>query len=133
MVETRPDALQPLVDAVSKMDGILRVMPAKGLEARRTSPDPVERAAALSYYPGESGEVILAMKPYWINTDSSAATHGTLHWYDQHVPVIVMGAPFKPGRYAHPATPADLAPTLAASIRLAMPGADGRVLSEALR
>jgi hypothetical protein len=133
LVDARPQALQPLVDAVSKMDGILRVLPAKGLEGKRQSSDPIERAAALSYFPSESGEVLVAMKPYWINTDSSAATHGTMHAYDQHVPVVVMGAPFKAGRYSQPATPADLAPTLAATIRLALPGADGRVLNEAVR
>ena len=133
MVEAKPEALQPLIDAVSKMDGILRAMPAKGLENKRTSFDPVERAAALSYHPQESGEVVLAMKPYWINTDTSAATHGTMHPYDQHVPVILMGAAFRPGRYSHPASPADLAPSLAFSIRLPIPGADGRVLKEALR
>jgi hypothetical protein len=114
------------------MDGILRVLPSKGLETKRTSSDPVERAAALSYHPAESGEVVLAMKPYWINTDTSAATHGTLHPYDQHVPVILMGPPFKPGRYMQPASPADLAPTLANTIQLPMPGVDGRVLREAI-
>jgi arylsulfatase A-like enzyme len=133
LVAAKPEALRPLIDAVSRINGILRVLPAAGLEAARASADPIERAAAISYFPGESGEVVLAMKPYWINTDTSAATHGTLHPYDQHVPVIVMGAPFKAGRYSHAATPADLAPTLAATIELAMRGVDGRVLSEALR
>ena len=131
MVDAKPEALQPLMDAVSKINGILRVMPSKGLETKRTSNDPIERAAALSYHPEESGEVVLAMKPYWLNTDTSAATHGTLHAYDQHVPVIMLGSPFKPGRYSHAASPADVAPTLAATIQLPMPGVDGRVLREA--
>jgi phosphopentomutase len=69
----------------------------------------------------------------WIGTNTSAATHGSAHWYDQHVPVIFMGPAFKPGRYATPASPADLAPTLASLIRLAMPDIDGRVLTNAMR
>jgi hypothetical protein len=133
MVQRAPTTLQPLIDAVSKMPGILKVMPSHGLDSKRNSPDLVERAAALSYHPAETGEVVLAMKPYWINTDSSAATHGTMHAYDQHVPVIMLGEPFKSGRYSQPATPADLAPTLAFTVQLPMPGIDGRVLREALR
>jgi hypothetical protein len=39
-----------------------------------------------------------------------------------------MGAPFKPGRYSSPASPADVAVTLASLIKLAMPGTDGKAL-----
>jgi hypothetical protein len=53
--------------------------------------------------------------------------------YDQHVPVLVMGPPFKPGRYKALATPADIAPTLGSVVGLPLPGTDGRVLKEALR
>ncbi len=132
-VASDPTALQPLIDAVSKMDGVLRVFPSLGLETKRSSRDPIERAAALSYFPGESGEVMVVLKPHWIGTDSSTATHGSPHPYDQHVPVILMGSPFKAGRYSTPASPADLAPTLASLVKLPMPGVDGRVLREAMR
>jgi predicted AlkP superfamily pyrophosphatase or phosphodiesterase len=134
---TRADAdpafLRPLVDALSKMDGVARVFPSRGLEARRESRDPVERAAALSYFPGESGDVVIVLKPNWIGTDTSTTTHGSMNAYDQRVPVLVMGSPFRAGRYKGPATPADIAPTLASVIALPMPGTDGRVLKEALR
>jgi predicted AlkP superfamily pyrophosphatase or phosphodiesterase len=130
--ESEPAFLQPLIEAVSKMDGVLRVFPSRGLDGRRGSRDPVERAAAFSYYPGESGDVTIVLKPNWIGTDTSTTTHGSMNEYDQHVPVLFMGAPFKPGRYQM-ATPADIAPTLASLIGLPMPGVDGRVLKEALR
>jgi hypothetical protein len=47
--------------------------------------------------------------------------------------VIVMGRPFKAGRYPSPASPADLAPTLAMTIKLPMSDIDGKVLQEAVR
>lgn len=125
--------LRPLIAAVGSMPGVERVFPADGLEARRDSADPLERAAALSHHPGESGDVVVALGRNWVGTNSSAATHGSAHWYDQHVPVIVLGPAFKPGRYAALASPADLAPTLASLIGLAMPEVDGRVLRDALR
>jgi predicted AlkP superfamily pyrophosphatase or phosphodiesterase len=131
--EADPPSLQPLIAAVSAMDGVLRVFPSRGLDTRRDSRDPVERAAAHSYDPGESGEIVVVLKPNWIGTDTSTTTHGSMNAYDQHVPVLFLGTPFKPGRYQSPATPADIAPTLASLIALPMPGIDGRVLKEAMR
>lgn len=131
--EADPAYLRPLIDAVSTLEGVLRVFPSRGLDTRRASRDPVERAAALSYYPGESGDIVVVLKPNWIGTDTSTTTHGSMNAYDQHVPVLFLGAPFKPGRYQTPATPADIAPTLASLIALPMPGVDGKVLKEAVR
>ena len=58
---------------------------------------------------------------------ATGTTHGTHHPYDQQVPLIFFGAHVKPGRYQTPSTPADLAPTIAATVGLQMPGADGVV------
>jgi predicted AlkP superfamily pyrophosphatase or phosphodiesterase len=127
-----PGYVQPLIDAVSKMDGVLRVFLSRGLESKRSSNDPIERAAALSYHPEESGDLTVILKPQWIGTNTSTSTHGSSQPYDQHVPVVFLGAAFKAGRYSTPASPADLAPTLASVIKLAMPGVDGKVLKEAL-
>jgi predicted AlkP superfamily pyrophosphatase or phosphodiesterase len=128
-----PSFVDPLIAAVAKLPGIERVFSAANLGTRRDSRDPIERAAALSHHPDESGDVIVVLKPNWIGTNSSAATHGSAQWYDQHVPVIFMGARVKPGRYSTPASPADLAPTLASLVALPMNDVDGRVRGEALR
>jgi predicted AlkP superfamily pyrophosphatase or phosphodiesterase len=129
----RPDLQKAFIEALTALPGVERVFPGPGLEHKRESADKFERAAALSYVPGQSGDIIMVPKPFWILTDSAAATHGTLHPYDQHVPLIFMGRPFvKAGRYRDPASPADLAPTLAALIGLPMAGVDGQVLQSAL-
>jgi predicted AlkP superfamily pyrophosphatase or phosphodiesterase len=131
-IQRDPETLRPVIDAVSKMNGILRVLPGRELEAKRASPDPIERAAALSYHPEESGELVYLLKPNWLNGDASAASHGTVNVYDQTVPVIFFGPAIKPGRYAGPTSPADIAPTLAALIKLPLPHVDGKALTEAL-
>jgi predicted AlkP superfamily pyrophosphatase or phosphodiesterase len=128
-----PSFIAPLLDAVRKLPGVGRVYPASAVVDKRNSHDPIERAAALSHHPDESGDVVIVLKPNWIGTNTSAATHGSAQWYDQHVPVIFFGAAIKPGRYATAASPADLAPTLAATIALPMPATDGRALTDALR
>ena len=97
----------------------------------RTDPDPIRRAAALSYHEGRSGDLIIVPRERWI-LSSSATTHGTLYAYDQRVPIFFMGAGVKAGRYAGDATPADIAPTLAALARIQVAAGDGHVLREAM-
>jgi predicted AlkP superfamily pyrophosphatase or phosphodiesterase len=100
-------------------------------EARKSS-DRVRRAAALSYNKDRSGDLIVIPKENWLQS-SAATTHGTHHPYDQSVPVIVYGPGVKAGVYTATATPADVAPTLAALARVPFTTADGRVLDEALQ
>lgn len=130
-VEAHPDALKPLMDVIATQPGVLRVLPGAPLANARSSADPVERAVALSHAAGASGDVMIVPKPYWLMTGSSATTHGTLHDYDQQVPVIFLGRAFKAGRYRDAASPADIMPTLASLVGVPMPGVDGRVLDVA--
>ena len=99
--------------------------PSAGLERDRASRDPIRRAAALSYVQGRSGQIVVVPKPFYVIGGSDATTHGTHQSYDQHVPLIFFGAGVTPGRHQTPATPADLAPTLASRVGLALPGAEG--------
>lgn len=60
--------------------------------------------------------------------------HGSPYDYDNRVPVIMYGAPFKPGQYAAPALVEDLAPTLAwVTGTVPADRVDGRVLWTALK
>lgn len=97
--------------------------------------DPVARRVLHGFNARRSGEVVLVQEPFKYFTEGStftAATHGTPYSYDTHVPVLLMGRGLTPGRYAQPATPADIAPTLASLLRVQPPSnATGRVLLEA--
>ena len=93
----------------------------------RSSTDPVKRAAALSYYPSRSGDIIIVPAENWI-LSTAATTHGTLYAYDQGVPVLVFGAGVTPGVHDEPATPADIAPTLASLVGATFTGSDGVAL-----
>jgi phosphopentomutase len=87
------------------------------------------RAAALSYVPGESGDLVLVLQDNAV-LSTSAANHGTAREYDQRVPLILYGPGFRPGRYAAPATTADVAVTLGARVGVAIPSPDGHVLTQ---
>ncbi|MGH9370202.1 MAG: hypothetical protein ACRD15_01580 [Vicinamibacterales bacterium] len=122
-----------LLDALRALPGVQQAFygPDLATAEARASRDPMIRAAALSYYPGRSGDLIVVPKRHWI-TSSAATTHGTMNDYDQRVPVILFGAGVKPGTYDEPATPADIAPTLGAAAGIDLGEVDGRVLAEAM-
>ena len=108
-----------VVAAVAAQPGIQRVFRSEEVRGADKSKDPLLRAAALSYFPGRSGDLIIAAKPGWMFF-ASGATHGSATADDQRVPMLFYGRGIKPGKYQDAATPADLAPTLAAASGLSM-------------
>lgn len=126
-----PHAWADVEAALRSVPGIDKAFGPSELASRVATHDPALHAARLSYFPGRSGDIVLVPRPYWI-LSSAAATHGTLYAYDARVPVILYGAGIRSGRYWNDATPADIAPTLAALTGVTMARAEGRVLAEAL-
>lgn len=139
-LKTDPAAMKAVLDTITNAPGVTAVYRAEDLSDGTTPISPLRRAAVLSYFAGRSGDLYVLQKPYWL-TDSSAdgdkphtgTGHGTPYYYDQHVPVILMGYGIQPGEYFEPITPADIAPTFAALTGLTLATRDGRVLSEALK
>ncbi len=116
-----------VVSAIDSRPGIQRVFRSEELRGASKSKDPLLRAAALSYVPGRSGDLIIAAKPGWMFF-ATGTTHGSPTPDDQRVPILFYGRGIKPGKYQEAATPADLTPTLAAVSGLGMK-AEGHPLS----
>ncbi len=125
-----PRAMQAALDAIASHPGVARVYRGEELQSGDLS-DPLTRLVAASYYPGRSGEVVIVPKPYWY-TWIRGADHGTGYGYDTRVPIILMGPGITGGRYRAPASPTDIAPTLAALTGVTLARTDGRVLVEAM-
>ena len=115
-----------VLDALRALPGIGHAFRADEISdaAVRASADLVKRAAALSYYAPRSGDIIVVPARNWL-LSTAATTHGTLHPYDQRVPVIFFGAGVAPGVHDRAATPADIAPTLAALAGAPFKATDG--------
>ncbi|HSL55601.1 MAG TPA: alkaline phosphatase family protein [Pyrinomonadaceae bacterium] len=126
---------QVVVAAVLTVPGIARCFSRVQLLRGATSvTDPIERRAQHGFYPSRSGDVVMVAEPFKYIAETITATHGSPYSYDTHVPTIIMGAGVEPGRYFEPATPADIAPTLSALLRITAPSnSTGRVLVEALK
>jgi predicted AlkP superfamily pyrophosphatase or phosphodiesterase len=129
-----PDVYAEVERAVIGVPGVERILRSDRLS--ESSPDRVTRAVALSQVPDRSGDLIVIGRPYWYfspRADGSATTHGTWNPYDRQVPLLLFGRGVKAGRFPQPASPADIAPTLAHLAGVSMPKATGRVLREALK
>jgi hypothetical protein len=126
-----------VAEAVLTVPGINRAFTRTQLETGSVSAgDAIARRVLHGFHPRRSGDVILVQEPFkYFGEGPSAipATHGSPFSYDTHVPLIIMGQGVSAGRYAQAATPADLAPTLSALLRLPSPSNSvGRVLLEGL-
>ena len=132
-------ARKALTEVVEKTPGVADLFWAEELRSGAKNLSGVRVAAELSYFPGRSGDLFVLQQPYWL-TDTSAegakrhtgAGHGTPYYYDQRVPILLLGFGVKPGEYFESVTPADIAPTFAALTGITLATHDGRVLSEAL-
>jgi predicted AlkP superfamily pyrophosphatase or phosphodiesterase len=129
------DISRVVAAAALTIPGVARSFTREQLLGAATSiSDPIERRVVHGFYPSRSGDVVIIAEPYKYLGDTITATHGSPYSYDTHVPVIIMGTGIVPGRYLEPASPADIAPTLSALLRITAPSnATGRVLLEAIR
>jgi len=127
-----PAVLADTMSALRALPGIARVLRREEVVDVGRAADDLARAAALSYVPGRSGDLILILKPGWM-IFASGTTHGSGTPDDQRVPLLFMGRGVKPGRYDQPVTPADVAPTLAAICGITLPRAEGHAVRVAIQ
>ncbi len=83
-----------------------------------------------AFHPDVSGDIVLALKPWWMSGSSNATTHGSPHAYDTNVPIMVYGPKWvKAGRIDTRVEVADIAPTLSRLLGIAAPASsEGKLL-----
>jgi predicted AlkP superfamily pyrophosphatase or phosphodiesterase len=135
-----PAALRAVLEAIQSVPGVAHVYRAEELEDRPSTQSPMLKAEAASFLKARSGDLLIVPKPYrpWDSSTPTSprqygTTHGTPNYYDQRVPVLLMGFRVQPGEYFQAITPTDIAPTLAALCGITLAPRDGRVLGEALK
>jgi predicted AlkP superfamily pyrophosphatase or phosphodiesterase len=131
-LKANPAAVQAVLAAIKTVPGIADAFAANSL-AKLSATKPLAQAANYSYYPGRGGDVIVIPKPYWFfyaksSSKPSGTTHGSPYDYDQHVPLIVMGAGVRAKADPTAASPADIAPTLAKLAGVSIAHTDGHAL-----
>jgi arylsulfatase A-like enzyme len=87
------------------------------------------------YYPKRNGDVQIMLKPGYIEGwSSTGTTHGLWNPYDTHIPLLWYGWGIKQGKTNRETYMTDIAPTLAALLRIQMPsGSVGQPIPEVLK
>ncbi|HNF01412.1 MAG TPA: alkaline phosphatase family protein [Ferruginibacter sp.] len=97
-------------------------------------PPVVKEKIANSYYFRRSGDIQYFYKPQYIEGPADGVEHGAWYPYDSHIPCVFFGWGVKPGRTNRETSMADIAPTIAAMLRIQMPsGCIGQVITELMK
>jgi predicted AlkP superfamily pyrophosphatase or phosphodiesterase len=94
--------------------------------------EPVRSMVANGYYSKRSGAIQLILNAGWFETHGKTGTsHGTWNPYDTHIPLIFMGWGIRQGHSNEQFYMTDIAPTIAALLRIQMPnGCVGKPITE---
>ncbi|HMO33966.1 MAG TPA: alkaline phosphatase family protein [Lacibacter sp.] len=115
------------------IEGIDRVFEIDELMEQPMHAD-VKNRLANGWHPKRSGGIQLVFAPGWIDGGKTGTTHGLWNPYDSHLPLLWFGWGIKPGRSTVEVYMTDIAPTLAALLRIQMPnGTVGKVIESVTR
>jgi predicted AlkP superfamily pyrophosphatase or phosphodiesterase len=97
-------------------------------------PPVVKDKIANSYYFRRSGDIQYFYKPQYVEGPANGVEHGAWYPYDTHIPCIFFGWGVKPGKTNRETYMTDIAPTIAAMLKIQMPsGCIGKVITEILK
>lgn len=119
---------------LSKQPGIMNAI---DLETIMQAPlnDKIKEMIVNSYYAKRGGDIQLILAPQWIEGfEKGGTTHGVWGPYDAHIPLLWYGWNIKPGKGNHEVDITDIAPTLAALLKIQMPsGCSGKVIDDIVK
>lgn len=94
----------------------------------------IRRMIVNGYYPSHTGDIQIILKPGYSGASGKGTTHGAWNPYDTHIPLVWYGWNIKPGKTNREVYMTDVAPTLAAMLKIQMPnGCVGTVIEEVMK
>ena len=122
-----------VTDWLYKQDGVAYVVDMQDMDDA-VVPEPIKTMIVNGYNRERSGSIQVIMKPGWYSGHGkTGTTHGSWNPYDTHIPLLWYGAGIKKGQTYRTVNMTDIAPTLAALLRVQMPnGCIGQVITEML-
>jgi hypothetical protein len=126
--------LTAFLASIRKVPGVLRADRLSVLRSRANDRDTIGRRWRHMVPVDLPVEAVITLVPYAASGRATYAQHGSPHDYDAHVPLILFGDWFKPGKYNAMVRVVDIAPTLAHIANVPpTERVDGRVLLPALK
>lgn len=91
----------------------------------------IRMRAINGYFPAHSGDIQILLKAGYTGMSGNGTTHGSWNPYDSHIPLVWYGWNVKPGKTNRETYMTDVAPTIAAMLKIQMPsGCVGTVVEE---
>lgn len=124
---------QHLIDILNKDKSVLFAVDMKKA-ASASIPEPIRTRIVNGYNWQRTGDIQIIYHDSWLPAYSKlGTTHGAWNSYDSHIPLIFMGWGIKPGESNREYNMTDIAPTLAALLRIQFPSGNiGNPIVEAL-
>ena len=131
------DASQALVQYLRTQPGVYEAWSRRDLMAL-PGDYPYAPEQRRGIHPRRSGDVIFNLDPAWHADDKTfmlgGTTHGSPYSYDTHVPLVWHGWRVPAGKSFSPVSITDIAPTLAAMLRIMEPsGSTGKVIEAVVK
>lgn len=96
-----------------------------------TLPQPQKQMMINGYNPKRSGDIQFIYKPGYFDGGRKGTTHGLWNPYDSHIPLLWFGWKIKPGKTNRETYMTDIAPTIAALLKIQAPNGNvGKVITE---
>jgi len=136
--DLKPEDVAAVIgDQIRGMPGIYDVLTRQELELLPAE-YPFISELRRGIHPRRSGDIIYLLDPAWHADDkyfgTGGTTHGSPYPYDTHVPLLWYGWQVQPGETHKSVSITDIAPTLAAMLRIMEPnGTTGKVIEELMR
>ncbi|MGN6507857.1 MAG: alkaline phosphatase PafA [Chitinophaga sp.] len=113
-----------------KWPGIANVVDLHQLSAT-TLPEPQKFMMTNGFNAQRSGDIMVILQPAWLAGGKTGTSHGLWNPYDAHIPLVWMGWGIKHGKTNRTTHMTDIAPTVAALLRIQMPNGNvGNVIEE---
>jgi len=115
LIEDADLSLAEIQDKVAQFvlssNGVASVLTATNLQRTEYSSG-MFRKMQNSFHQKRSGDVIIALKPGWIQDVSYSADHNSAYSYDTHVPLVFYGWKIRKTQIGTPVNPADIVPSI---------------------
>ena len=124
---------QWIVDSLKSIQGISHVVDMQQFGNAVLNSN-IKNMLANGYFPQRSGDIQIVLNPHWFEGGTIGTTHGLWNPYDSHIPLLWYGWNIRPGKTTREIYMTDIAPTLAAMLKIQMPsGSVGKVIEEVMR
>jgi predicted AlkP superfamily pyrophosphatase or phosphodiesterase len=130
----RNDIMDTVINFFSRKNGVAMAFDLKKI-SDAPLPTEVRQMLINGFYAARGGDIQMVLQPNWIEGFlNTGTTHGLWNPYDSHIPLLWYGWGIKTGKLNRTTYMTDIAPTLAALLKIQMPsGSTGQVIAEVIK